>query len=284
MNEISMKADIEKTVAVVSELNPSAQLLSQAQQILRNPEAEVTDLEAVLKSDAAISSDIIRMSNSVLFSFPEPSRDLSTSIKRLGFNEIRRMLGIAISKQVFAKDLEYYKITVDQFWSESVSSALLMEGLGKTLQLNPQECYLVGLMSPVGKMVINEALKPLGEEAAYDGSEDLSDWERRVAGVSHAYAGFKLLTVWDFPEDIATAVGEQYHRSKAVTDSPFAAALMLTRKLAHRVDAEGDEAAIQSDPSLQSLLEEMDLPLETVEACLGSARETMKVIRKELFG
>ena len=140
------------------------------------------------------------------------------TISRIGFIETIKLIGICISRNMFTQGLSHYQIPDQALWEESVSKAIMMEVLAGLLSKDKQEAYTLGLLSGIGKLVINKLLDDIGSDAVYDGSVPIPDWEKSILGFDNAYAGGMMLKRWGFPLEISTAVLYQYNTQQTTVN------------------------------------------------------------------
>src|SRR5690606_27349574 len=104
-------------------------VLSKAIELIHRTDVNLEDLDELIRQDAALTADIIRLSNSALFSRGGSCADLRLALQRLGLRELIRAIELSVSKHIFGKGLSTYGITAEQYWRGSVLAALLMEQL-----------------------------------------------------------------------------------------------------------------------------------------------------------
>lgn len=279
---MATRTEYEQALELVEELNPSAHVLSKAQQKIRDPNVEIHDLEDILKSDPSVTADILRLSNSAYYSFATPAKDLTTAISRIGFDELMKLVGLAVSKNVFMQDLIHYNMSSVAYWSESVSTALLMEVMARMIGLLGSEAYTVGLLSTTGKMVIEQVLEIYGDESVYDGSSDISEWERGALGFDHAFAGAMMLKRWDFPGEITSAILHQFRPERAEESSTMLDALSFSRRMVAQAGYGFGNDNIEIDPQMEQFLSNYRVDEDDLVNGLVDASEKFRVVKREL--
>jgi HD-like signal output (HDOD) protein len=279
---MASKAEYEQAMEIVESLNPSAHVLSQAQQKIRDPNVEIGDLERILMSDAGITADIIRISNSAFYSYSTTSKDLGTSINRLGFDELIKLIGLVVSKRLFSQDLIYYNMNAVDYWSESVSTGLMMEYLAKLTNQEAGEFYCVGLLSTVGKMVLNTVMEAHGEESIYDGKKPVHKWESDILGFNYAFAGAMILKRWDFPSEIITAIQHQFKIEDAEERTPVLYSLMFARKLIDQTGYDFKNGDLEIDAEMDEYIADNYINEEELAEAVMDACDAFAIIKKEL--
>lgn len=276
------KTEYEQALALIEELNPSAQVLAKAQQKIRDPNVEVSDLENILRSDPSITADILRLSNSAYYSYATPAKDLNTAISRIGFDELMKLVGLSVSKNLMAQDLIHYNMSSVAYWSEGASTALLMEVLARLINVSGEEAYTIGLLSTIGKLVIDQVLEIFGEEDIYEEGVPIVEWEKSVMGFDHAFAGAMMLKRWDFPEEITTAILYQFKPEKAEESTPILHALSFARKMIEQAGYAFENDNIELDAEMESFITNYYIDEEDLINGLVDASEKFKIVKREL--
>ena len=283
---MTSRTEYEEALSSVQELNPSAAVLAKAQQKIRDPNVDINDLEHILKADAAITSDVLRLSNSAYYNSATVSKDLTTAISRIGLDEVLKLIGLSISKNVMDQDLHHYNMTARAFMSESVSTALLMEILARIIGFSGSESYTLGLLSNVGKLVIDQLLHNFGEEEIYDGSMPLIEWERKHLGFDHSFAGAKLLKLWDFPSEITNPILYQFIPEKVEEDNEelqkYIRSLGFTREMIAAAGYAFENENIEMTDSMEQFINDYMVDEEELVNGLVDAGEKFNTVKREL--
>lgn len=182
----------------------------------------VDDVVSLVKADPGITSGVIRLSNSALFAFSQPSTSLDEAINRVGFREVYRLVGLASTNQLFPKQLELYGVSGDLMWENAVATALAMEALArKRPDLDDRVAYTIGLLRSAGKIILSRLAAKPGSVAPYPGEEVapyLLDWEKTHFGMDSSEACARLMEHWKFSGTTVEAI--RHHGSPL--DAPSA--------------------------------------------------------------
>lgn len=222
--------DIEESIKKIELLHGNMAVLSRLDAILRDYNANLADAEKLILSDSALAASVIKISNSVLYKRGPANGNLHAAIQQVGFSQILKLVGMALSKQVFMKDLNAYGIPADQYWLSSYFCALFLESHARKYNLPHEDAYLIGLLHDVGKVVINELLRDYKVEIYWDPTIPAEDWERVMVGFNYAKAGSILLENWRFPERIYQTIEVQTDASSR-EDQPMLCMLDFAQKL-----------------------------------------------------
>ncbi len=217
-------------------LPTSSMVFSRLGLLLRDINTELGDIVKLVSVDSGLSSRVIRVSNSVMFGGDEPARTLEEAINRIGFRETHRVVGMAMTEQVFQNDLPVYGVTAEQLWENSVVTALAMEKIATLTGDDEGMAYTVGLLRTVGKLVLDRLLEieqpgltcPTGENF------DLQKWEKAWAPMSSNEVGAMILDDWKLPAVAGTAVRQHYQPLDA--NEPMAPLLYVASWIANKVE------------------------------------------------
>jgi len=268
----------------VESLYSTPQVLAKAMNLLRDPDVDLSNVSDLVRRDAALSADLLHLSNSVLFSRGGECADLHLAVQRLGMREVLRAIGLSLSKNVFGKGLVNYGITAEQYWSLSVRAGLLMEALARRGDAETEHAYLVGILHAIGRVLINEALQELGCRERWDGMTPLESWELEHVGFTHAEAGALLLVRWNFPEEIRQPIAGQFGPVTAAGSASLTGMLRMTLALFQPTGAFLPAEALSQALGNQTLVwagfndwEELQALLADVQAAFEKVRSTIGV-------
>ncbi|MDQ8182755.1 HDOD domain-containing protein [Pelagicoccus sp. SDUM812005] len=210
--------DFEETVKSIGDLHGNMAVLSKLDAVLKDLNTDISEPERLIQSDGAISGTIVQISNSPLYGFTEKSDSIATALQKVGYNQALKLVGMALSKQVFMRDLESYGITADSYWRYSYFTAVFLERQAKALGLNSDEAYLFGLLHSIGRVVINEILYTRQVEVFWDRFIPEKEWEMMMIGFTNQKAGALLLRLWEFPPELCKRVENQNASASANSD------------------------------------------------------------------
>lgn len=236
-------------LALIEKLSPAPKVLGKVLALLRNVDSSLQDIEELIRVDSALTTDIVKSANSLLYGSGEKVTSLDRALQRVGFKESIRLVNLSVAKTVSRRELIYYGITAEDYWSESLFNGLLMESLANATQMgDPSEAYTAGLLRYVGRLVINEILRNMRSDVLWDGLAQLDGWERETIGLTHADVGAKLLRAWNLPEAIVEAIGNQnVIVQEGQTLPPLSEALVFcTQVQAHRAEYLKEQEALDN--------------------------------------
>lgn len=282
------KKQFLEAIAKIERFSPAPRVLSQAMRLLQNPDSDLDDITKLIRSDAALTGDILRGANSAFYSLGEKIPSLERAIQKIGFGECMRLLKLSVAHSMSQRDLGCYGIDGEAFWSESLFNGIFMETVARETQCaDPDTAHTTGLLRYVGRLAINQCLVDFGIGLFPDGHSSLSEWETENVGFHQTEAAGHLLRAWRFPEDICTAIQWQEDPASAPAPEPLLDCLSFT--LGVLPEGLGMEYASSragtEDVVLQpcSFVDTHELDEEQVRSWLVETRERFVEINGKLY-
>lgn len=175
-------------------------------------------LESIIKVDPGISSKILKVANSAMYSRQNEIKNLSMAITLLGFKNIKSLVLLVTASSSFAK---YKKNPFYQyFWKHSIYTAFLAKHIAeKTGSKNDAEtAFTVALLHDIGQVALfNYNPEEYGTIFADKVAENkaTSSMEEISFGINHKEIGNVVLKKWNFPQVFVDAALE--HGSLNIT-------------------------------------------------------------------
>lgn len=207
---------IEDLIKDVDSISPGLQILPQLMDLLRDDNATLDDIIELIKLDASLSAQVLKICNSGYYGLTTAS--LEAAVNRLGQREVYKIVAIVCGKESLNTPVESFSIDDGELWENSVATGIIMENLANRLDEEADIAYTIGLLHSVGKLVINEKVKGAYErvfELEHKRNLGLIEAEETILGYNHAEVAGKLLAQWNFPEAISEPVAQQYTPEKA---------------------------------------------------------------------
>jgi putative nucleotidyltransferase with HDIG domain len=204
--------NINELIAKVKDLPPLPGIVIRAMEMALDPNVSVRDLQLLISKDQALSAKILRIVNSAMYALRREVSTVSHAVAVLGIQTVSSVIMAASVERVFnsAKDLGT-KLMSEHSWG----AALAARAIAKRVRYeNPEEALVCGLMHDIGKPVMLMNLQPRYNEIiseVYKGNSNFNQMELLSFGFSHAHVGALLARKWNFPPQLAEAVG--YHHN-----------------------------------------------------------------------
>lgn len=210
----------------VAQSMPAApRILAEVSDLLNDANSSVDEITTLLRRDTAMTTRVLRVSNSVRYVGETPVASLEEAIQRVGFGETYRIVGFAAAAQVVQRHLPFYGVTAAQFRENALLTALLMERLADRLGLDGRSAYTAGLLRSVGKLALDQICVTRGDSDSYesDGRTPLLRWEGERCGMDNVTAAKAILATWRFP---ATTINAIHEHCNPGSNAPILARLL----------------------------------------------------------
>jgi putative nucleotidyltransferase with HDIG domain len=222
-NDPEPALNLTALVAKVTDLPPMPATVMKALEMTLDPDVSIRNLQLVISQDEALSAKILKIVNSAMYSLRREVSTVSHAVAVLGMETVKSVLMAASVERVFqgAKDLGA-KLMSDHSWG----TALAARAIARQVKYqNMEEALVCGLMHDIGKPVLLQNLRSRYSEivsSVYNGNSTFHDAELLTFGFSHAHVGALLARKWNFPPQLAEAVGFHHNPLAAPSYKPLA--------------------------------------------------------------
>lgn len=212
--DFSAAVTAELLVADLKPLSPVAHVLARLQRLLSDPNSGLDDIAELIRLDAALTTRIIQISNSVWFRRGLPCTSIAEAMNRVGFREVYKIVGVVASDSLVSQPLVAYSRNALATWRESVACAFAAEILADRLGEDMPGAYMMGLLHVIGRLPINQYLQAgdaKGRILTDEGfPHEHSGAEFALLGFTQANTGALMLTKLGFSPGIIQPISHQY--------------------------------------------------------------------------
>lgn len=158
--------------------------------------APVQEIAYLLSQDAAISSRLISLSNSIIYRGVTENQNLEQAINRLGLDVTRQAVDAIANRRLYAATSSRFRRHVETLWEHSLSCAHAAEILAelKHVELS-EDPFTLGLLHDIGKLIL---LQVLGEISVSTGETLAEPDLEETLNSLHGQFGAALLERWQF--------------------------------------------------------------------------------------
>jgi len=227
--------------------------------------ADISDIVKAIESDPVLSSEIIKTSNSALYSGAEPVETIAAAVVRIGLRNLRTLMFSLSMRSTVLRDKRLSSYA-EEVWRHAFSTATIARAIAKPVGVEPDRAFLLGLLADIGKVSLLAMLRKEVPKGA-DVSPALVG---RVFYLYHEIAGGRLAEAWHMPQDIVAVAG-CHHRFQENQHNQKDAALV---SLALRLDMVlGRDDCDAGDMLLLPEMEFLALPTSTRQLVVEAAQE-----------
>lgn len=200
--------------------------------LLRDERASSGRFEQAVRSDPAITANLLKAANSAYFSGNAPVSTVREAVARIG---LRRVYEVAVStsfRQTLPRRLPGYGLNGSDFWLHCTATALFAEALAVRGNHRCADiAYIAGLLHDAGKLIIGGFLAVEVPEANW-WTFGTDEGERQLLGSSHCDVGKEIARKWNLPLQVEQACRWHHEPGRALTEEQIELASVV-----HAADA-----------------------------------------------
>jgi len=187
------------------------QTAARAQAMLAEERYDVAELEGLAGGDPALSSALLRLSNSAFFGGLEKVVTLRDAVMRLGARKVAQLVVLLSQRSSYQVQDPALRRLAEPLWKHAAAAALGCDWLARKLELYEIERHamLAGLLHDVGQLFLLLTIDDLKASRKLKFRPD----EAFVAEVLHSLHGEhgeRLLRAWNIP-DVYCRVLRHHH-------------------------------------------------------------------------
>ncbi|MFT6989188.1 MAG: HD-like signal output (HDOD) protein [Paraglaciecola sp.] len=180
-------------------------------QLIDDDTTSMDDIAEVINYDPAIMSQVLKISNSALYKFPNTITTVTKSIQVIGTRSIYDLV-LAYGVANAFKDIDPDVVDLEKFWEQGVSCALLCKYLAEEVGLKePEKLFVCGLLHNLGELVLVQLNPAEANKCASISSENTPLMlQKKYLGFSYADVSSELLKLWGIPTDISQIIAKTH--------------------------------------------------------------------------
>lgn len=200
----------------------------QLENLLRDPEANVTQIAAIIKRDPALTAAVLKVANSAQFGFVKRVTSISQAMQMLGFTNMYKLLTAkALLSSFVTNNYPYW----NDLFQHSLGVAAACQAIGEQVNTSQSETYFtLGLLHDLGSFMLHSFLpdesSTITNLVNADENKRLLEAEKKVLGLTHAEVGGHFARLWGYPDIYADCI-ENHHFISRDTPSREACAVVL---------------------------------------------------------
>jgi HD-like signal output (HDOD) protein len=229
-------------------LPPLPALVTRLLEMLRDEaRADLGQISELMRNDSAITTAVLRITNSAAFGGFAETEDLDQAIHRLGLRQVGMLVTSITYKGNFHSSNPDRLELLRRLWDHALVSALAARRFAGTAAVDRTEAYLAGLLHDAGKLVVLKGLDEIEMRSreTHFGHDEVEE----LAEALHAVLGFATLRSWKIADWICR-VALHHHDSDVPADNRLLlrvqAADAIARKLCGRRRSDRDSNPLES--------------------------------------
>ena len=177
-------------------------------EILREPDFNVRKLVKQLEAEPMLSLLVVRAANAATFGRGAAMQALDQAVMRIGARALKTLITEYAVNELFDSSNRQLKEANRKVWEHSIVVALLARDIAALVgNIEPDTCYLAGLLHDIGKPVLSAMILEIDRKLgrATPGWIDLAGWTQ-IIETSHRKVGVAVATEWRLPDAITAAI------------------------------------------------------------------------------
>jgi putative nucleotidyltransferase with HDIG domain len=235
--------------------------------MLEDPRTSAADLGRLIESDPALSTQVIRLSNTAFYGLSGKVSSAWRAVTVLGLATVRAIATTA----AFDLFSEKGRSVPDEFWEHSVTTAAAAAALARRVGIQPNDAFSAGLLHDVGTaLVFRRAPRrydTMIERHIAEPDRPLVEIELEEFGATHAEVGAAALGVMRFPAEMVEAISTHHTPPSEVT--PLLSRLLIA---ADAVALEVDGFDSEDNAPIGDALEALDIPASAADGMVDEVR------------
>lgn len=267
------------------QLPPLPAVLYELQRVVQDELSDAETVAKVVRSDAGLSTFLLRLVNSAFYSFPARIDTITRAVAMVGTRPLY-LLSVGMLFQDLINAVPKSSLDIARFWRHSIAVGLAAQEIWREMGHKEDErLFTAGLLHDIGKLALACLLPKAADFAKHIALKSRKaptfEVERELLGFDHSRFGGMLLRKWNMPASLAMPVLWHHH--------PQSAAHYKEPVVVHLADVIANSMGITVVPG--SVVSKLDagawemtgLSLEKVEPILDSvARRLFDVC--QIFG
>lgn len=190
-----------KTPWALENIPPFPAVALRLLQTLSEDEADLAEIARIIEVEPILTGRILKLANSPLYGSYQEISSIPNAICMLGLIHLKAITTTHALGQFVGPALN--RQTLRACWENSLAGAVLSEKLAVCCSMDPDFCYLGGLMRDIGRLALlikhPESYEKLLSHTR-DRGLDLMAAERALFDIDHCSAGAWLVEKMPFPE------------------------------------------------------------------------------------
>lgn len=163
----------------------------------------LTDIADLVSKDVALSSKILKVSNSAFYSVPQQIGTIKQAVSILGINAVRSLvLSFTFLSIKAGKQKSHFNFT--KFWERSLASAVSAKLILEQVPgADTEEIFISGLLQNLGELVLARTFPVEYDQVVsqVDNNQDVPlIAEQEIFETDHCVIGFEVAKSWGFPD------------------------------------------------------------------------------------
>ena len=244
--------------------------------LMDKDESTISDFANVISVDPSMTSRLLQIANSAIYSFPGEISTISRAITIIGTESIYNMMLVDVAASAF-KHFANQAIDLKRFWRMSVFSGLAAKNLAIKANIRDIErLFVAGLLQDFGELLVAKISPEIAKQCENYSPEALP-WTLQQQHLGYTYTDIsaELLSIWKIPEKIILPI-RHYNQAQTIQINKDVKVLYLASRLA-LVDSHPEQFSYD-DTIDESLCQSLGVSAEDLNEAAEFARSEAESI------
>lgn len=254
--------------------------------LMESDESCIEDFANVISVDPSMTSRLLQIANSAIYSFPGEISTISRAITIIGTQAIYNMMLVDVAASAF-KHFSNQSIDLKRFWRMSVFCGLASKNLAITAGIRDIErLFVAGLLQNFGELIVAK-VSPEFAKKCEEYNAEILPWQlqQQVLGFTYTEVTAELLKIWQIPEKVILPI-RHYNDAHSIQINKDVKVLYLASRLA-LVDSHPEEFNYDDTVDAQlckSLGITSDDLIEAYDFASIEAENILNIMNAKLYG
>lgn len=206
------------------------------QAVLSVKDFTIEQVVALIIKDQSLTSQILKLANSALFSGLTKVTTITEAVIRLGAREIASIAMLASQQESYNGFTNPELKSCSQvLWKHAIGSAIGTRWLSEKTGYKQlaQEAFIAGLLHDIGSLLILKVLEGI-VTATPDGKPMSRELTTEIMSAMHTDSGYALMQKWNLPEIYCTVVRD-HHKEQSDTSNVLLSLVRLVDSTCRKI-------------------------------------------------
>jgi len=211
----------EKLLLEIERIPALPENVIKLQQMCNNPATTIDEISQKVGMDPAITSDLLRLSNTAGFISGKRVETINEAIITIGLKNLSTLLYVNEAQKIM--DKQYKKF--EKIWEHCQKTAFYAKQIASIYKFNDitEHVFLAGLLHDIGKIILLSTdlaiVHKISDIIKNSRIRISSVLEETSVGLSHATIGASITKKWGFPQYIIDTI--RFHHSPFLEKTQF---------------------------------------------------------------
>lgn len=200
--------------------------------LMEDEDSTIEDFANVISIDPSMTSRLLQIANSAIYSFPSQISTISRAITIIGTQAIYNMMLVDVAASAF-KHFANQSIDLKRFWRMSIFGALTTKNLAIQANIpDIERLFVTGLLQNFGELLVAKISPEIASDCEkYD--VDTLPWalQKNKLGFTYTDISAELLSIWQIPEKVILPI-RHYNDAHNIDINKDVKVLYLASRLA----------------------------------------------------